>query len=665
MIEPIRHYALTAWPSVHDEEAMSSLELQARTAAKVNEAVEVINSQIEIINSELSRVPYLASMSVKQAIADGVIADQLNGELMDALRANLATLQRSIDQANARISSIVAQANPTDGNSELIDARLSSSNTLYATLGNHVRALGTGEALDDAIRPGVVKPQRIMAGNLGGDFEDRFTLREYVPLAGKWERTGYYDMDSLGYTEHSGYSITAKIPCEYGDTYFIKSYLYGPKVRPAVVFDAGGRALEVIGEPGRSNWDPVLQGVQVGHKDAAYISFVCGGSYLAQFTCQRASANPYPDALVAMAGRGYIHMHAKKRTDTVTDRAQIKAWFELPATRSADDLYMIPLQLFEAENVSDYTFRLFGSVNDASYDVALPESASGYKYSSAYGIRPVFKVPLETSEGVSITHVSIFVDILPINGDAYMDATIPPLYMHRITRDANPDPIPGTGYALHGALDTDTLNIVLPGSTGATPYRKKILGMGDSLMSGNTLRKSDSWFNLAAGARDMEHYNAAVNGLPVSGADGMATRIIAALAAMPAPDYFILQGGANDKRLNLPLAGFRQAIRDIVSAVRTASPRCKIILATNWRRTISANTLGLYDADYVAAMLEEAETLGVPCVNNYADGLNLLDPSTAAWADEGLASGGSSNIHFSRAANEAIATRYTREIENI
>lgn len=666
MINPINHFALTAWPSVHDEEAMTALELQARTTAKVNECIEIINQQVDIITAELAKVPELASKALDTAIKDGAISEQLNGELMDALRANLATLQKSIDATNDRISSIVGGGTATDGNVELIDARKPASGSPYTTLGDHVRAIETGEGLSDAVRPGVVKTGRIMSGNLGGDFAHRHIMRETVPMAGRWTENGYYEPDTLNYTEHSLYYVSDPIPCAYGDSFFLSSYVFDPNVFPAVVFDAGGRALEVIGEPGKSNWDANAHTVQVSHPDAAAISFVCGTGYVTKFLAARLTVNPYPDIYAAMQGSGYLHMHAKKRTDTVTDRAQIKVWFELPEGRKADDVYSIPIQLLESYNVHGITFRLFGAVSASSYEVALPETASGYTYSPFDALRPRFTVPFETGAGEKITHVALFVDFLPVNGEEYMEAYLPPMHMEMEgVTDYVPDMIPGTGYALHGNLDTDYLNIVRAGVIGSNTHNRKVLGIGDSLMSGNTLRKSDSWFNLAAGSHDMGHHNAAANGLPVAGADSMVTRAPAALAVMPDPDYCIIQGGANDKRLNVPIEDFKNGIRAIVDAVIASSPMCKILLATNWHRTTSANSLGLYDADYVAAMLEVAEEIALPCINNYANGLDLLNPSISAWADEGIVSTGTANIHFSREANKAIATRYIRELEKL
>lgn len=53
-IKPINHYSLSDPLSVYDEEAMTALELAARTAAKVNEAVDEVNTAVEKIPADIA-----------------------------------------------------------------------------------------------------------------------------------------------------------------------------------------------------------------------------------------------------------------------------------------------------------------------------------------------------------------------------------------------------------------------------------------------------------------------------------------------------------------------------------------------------------------------------------------------------------------------------------
>lgn len=653
-INPIKHFALTQWGSVHDEEALTALELQARTAAKVNEAVDIINKQIDIINAELDRVEGYAVAEVEDSIQDGTIRELLNDQLMGDVRRDISALDN-------RVNNIVANANSTDGNSELVDARVDNVGKTHTSLGAHVRALGNGSAFSDAVRPGTVKAGRIMAGMTGGDLRDKYTVREIIPMAGHWTgENGYVDMTSLDFVSHEGYRMTDLIPCKYGDTFILESTLFGPLVKPAVLYNANKEPVQVVGTPGQGSFTLVTDEVHVGRGDVAYVAFVCHSSYLADCLVQRVSMKEATDRDVYGSGKGYIHARAKKRTDTITDRAQVKVWFKLPADHTAERMYHIPMQLLRYTNLEGWTLRLFSAASNTTYADQLPTSASGYTFTTYGGIRPYFTVPTETTDGEPVSHVCLFVDLLPARPDEHINAYLCPMTMYWQGGSSE-----GDGYTLHGHLDTDTINRVWPGAASSALYEKRILGIGDSLMSGNTLRKYKSWFCLVAGARDMLHHNAAVNGRPVAGEDSMVSNIDTILEAFPAPDYAIIQGGANDLRLNVPVADFREGLHTLVEKVLASNPRCKILFATNWRRSAYVNPLGHNEADYVSAMLEEAEDMQIPVVNNYAAGVQLMEPLVAAWADEGLVSGGDANIHFSEAANVYIAPTYIKALEGI
>lgn len=654
MINPIRHFALTAFPSVHDEEALTALELQSRSAAKINECVRVINEQISVINTELNKLDEYTEAALDESIKDGRISDRLEGIMWENLRTSYAELTTRLD--NLVLSAAPAGTN----NAEIVDAR-SNGETLYPNLGAHTRALSNGSAFRDAVRPGTVRAGRLMAGMTGGDLRDKYTIRETIPLAGHWTgAAGYYDVDSLDFVGHDGYKMTDLIPCEYGDTFILQSYVYGGLVRPAVVFDRQGQALAVLGKPGPGNWDPVSDEVHVGIGSAAFIAFVCGSGYVSEFRAQRVSMKEATDRDIYSNGKGYIHARAKKRTDTITDRAQVKVWFKLPEDHTPNRIYHIPIQLLKYTNLANWTLRIFAAASDSTYEQQLSTSAAGYSFTTYGGLRPYFTVPLETSEGMPVTHVCLFVDLLPAREDDFINAYLCPLSMWW-----DGDSVSGEGYTLHGQAATDSLNVVWPGAASSPLYGKRIIGVGDSLMSGNTLKKEKTWFNLAAGSRDMVHYNAAVNGRAVGGTDGMAAHIAETLAAFPAPDYAIIQGGANDLRLNVPVNTFRAALRELVQTILEDNPRCKILFATNWKRSAYINPLGHDEDDYVSAMLEEAEALRIPVVNNYIQGINLTDPLTAAWADEGIISVGEANIHFSEAANEYIVPVYIKALEGI
>lgn len=655
MLNKISHYALTNHNTVYDEEALSSLELAARNAAKINEAVEVINQQISIIESEISKFEDYANAAVDEAIDNGTITKKLS----DIVWGDLKT---SYDELSKRIDNLVTGSGDEALTlPEIVDARQGYKQT-YDSIGQHLRAVANGNALSDAIRPGTVNAGRIMAGMFGGEVRDMYTIREIISLAGRWTDNGYVDSDTLEFVEHTGYSATNYIPCEYGDVFLIDTNIFGNKVRPAVVYDANLNVLDVLGAAGESNWDTVRSEVHVTKGNAAYIRFICGAGY--QSTCRvyRVAMKQSPDTLAAEMARGYLHMHAKNRTDTVTDRAQIKCWFPLPESHSGNMPCRVFLQLHNAENVRGWTVRIFNATSGATYDEAANGSAVGYEYDPAYGLAINFTAAGATTEGTPVNHVAFFIDLIAENAGQYMDATLPKVTLYYGT---NETPIQGVGYALHGALVTDSLNVVDPCAAASPLHKKRVLGLGDSLMRGNTLSIDKSWFNIMCGSVDADGYNAAVNGQSMSGTDSIASKVNTTLLNFPKPDYVIVQGGANDLRLSVPMATFRTALHTIVTALRTNNPRVKILFATNWQRSSYVNSQNLKESDYVEAMLEEAEAMNIPCVNNYADSLNLTDPVTAAWADEGIATGGEANIHFSVEANRYLAPAFRKELEGV
>lgn len=664
MIDPIRHYSLLTHVTVHDEEALTSLDLAGRTAGKVNEIVSEVNQQREELEQGLASIPDGIKGAIEELNEDGTLRELVNetlyrdinerlGETDSYIEGALIEIDKDLDDMDRRIGTLVASGTPTDGSSEVIDARIAADGSSYNSMGQHIRAIATGAALKDALRPGTIRHGRISAGMLMGALGQRYVIGEQWTTAGKWTGKGYVDPETLAITEHSSYQYTEPVPCEYGDTFRVFTGIYGNKIPAAIFYDADKRIVGTSpGDIGTSNWDPAFHYVQVD-RDAAYVSFQCGTPAIAEFRVLKYTPRLYPDPLEAMGGRGYIRANAYKRTDTVTDRAQIKMWFPITEGQS----FRFRVEPLLMKNVSGWTARYFAASDDKSYSRSLPESDTGRSYSASLAIASDVTIPEHTGEEQPFTHLAVFIDLIPINGDQRIDATIAPPTLY--TRSGNTyivnraEPL---NVSLHGAVDGDYIAVVPAGAMASACWRKTVTVEGDSLTRGNTLPKTASWFNIACSSRDMIYVNNAVNGQALSDIQDKDWTGL---------DYFVLQGGANDKRLGKTLEEFTARIKAIVGRVRAQSPQCKILLMTNWRRTTDANSLGLYDSDYVVAMLAAAEELGVLCINNYAHSLNLLDPAIAAWADEGIVSSGSANIHFSEAGNKWLAPRFLAALESL
>lgn len=664
MIDPIRHHVLLAHGSIHDEEALTSLELQARTTAKVNEIIGDVNQQRKQMEDGLASIPDQIGVALVKKEKDGSLAELVNdtlyknvndrlGEYAVDMQEAQAEMQRQVDSVNGRVNSIIVKNNPTDGNTEMIDARIHADGRVYPSLGAHIRALATGGAFMDALKPGTIRHGRISAGMLMGDLASRYVIGEQWTTAGRWTGSGYVDPDTLEVVAHSSYQFTEPAPCEYGDTFRVYTAIYGNKIPAAIFYDADKKIIGTSGGGiGQSDWVHRYHYVQVD-KAASYISFQCGTG-VADFRVLRYSPRMYPDPLEAMGGRGYIRCHAFNRTDTVTDRAQIKMWFPVEEGRS----YRFRVEPLIMKNCKGWSVRFFAASSDSAYDRQLAYSDHGRSYAASLAIATDLTIPEHTGEEQPFTHLAVFIDLMANNVNDRIDAIIAPPTLDTISGNSfiinrfEPQNV-----TLHGSIDGDYVANVPAGGMSSPCWRKRIMIHGDSLTRGNTLPKTSSWFNIACSSRDMEYWNDAENGQAIS---DMETNV-----DLYGLDYYVLQGGANDKRLNKPLEGFKAKIRELVSLARAQSPKVKILLMTNWRRTTDKNALGLYDSDYVAAMLEVAEELGVPCFNNYANSLNLLDPNIASWADEGLVSTGAANIHFSVEANKWLAPRFLAELERL
>ena len=84
MIEKkIGHYSLENAATVYDEEAMTALELAARTAAKVNEAIDDINDFEHNVLTDVA--PKLASEAVKKELASGDVAKAIEKKTGEAI----------------------------------------------------------------------------------------------------------------------------------------------------------------------------------------------------------------------------------------------------------------------------------------------------------------------------------------------------------------------------------------------------------------------------------------------------------------------------------------------------------------------------------------------------------------------------------------------------
>lgn len=212
---------------------------------------------------------------------------------------------------------------------------------------------------------------------------------------------------------------------------------------------------------------------------------------------------------------------------------------------------------------------------------------------------------------------------------------------------------------------------------------KTIVALGDSLFHGNKLGPAATWIALLAKKHNMTAYNYGINGNTVayrpdeSGKVPMCERY---KDMADGADYVVLLGGANDKRVHVPLGDedrrydrtyrdtktFCGALHELIAGLTAKYPKAKLLLMTNYDRWPSKNKLGLSDIDYVDAMLGVAAAWSIPCFDNYrASGISFQNPAQLPWIDEGIELGLEENHHFSHEAYEWLTNKYEHLLESL
>lgn len=188
-------------------------------------------------------------------------------------------------------------------------------------------------------------------------------------------------------------------------------------------------------------------------------------------------------------------------------------------------------------------------------------------------------------------------------------------------------------------------------------YGKSLTFFGDSLAYGNIIGQDAVWSHLLALKYNMTETNMGINGNTVATQTTETTNPSMQIrySSIPDSDYIVIIGGANDKRLNVPLDDYEFALGTIIDGVRMYHPKAKILFLTNYNRfPNSANTLGLNDIDYVESMINVCKEKGVKCFDNYHDsGVTFAD-----WFDEGVVQGTTANKHISREGYEWLLPIY-------
>lgn len=201
--------------------------------------------------------------------------------------------------------------------------------------------------------------------------------------------------------------------------------------------------------------------------------------------------------------------------------------------------------------------------------------------------------------------------------------------------------------------------------------KKIIVALGDSLFHGNKDCKGKTWLELLAARHNMTLYNHGQNGNTVAvqslEENKKPPMCIRYIDMEDGADYVVVIGGANDKRLHVPIGEddstdnttFCGALNVLITGLTAKYPKAKILFMTNYNRWMSKNNLGLSDIDYVEAMERVCHRYAIPCFNNYYNsGISFQNPAQSAWIDEGVVRGEAPNRHFSAEAYEWLMPKY-------
>ena len=204
-----------------------------------------------------------------------------------------------------------------------------------------------------------------------------------------------------------------------------------------------------------------------------------------------------------------------------------------------------------------------------------------------------------------------------------------------------------------------------------------MVALGDSLIYGNKLGRKATWVYKLGKLCNMQMYNYGINGntLAAQTKEEKNPPMCVRFADMEdGADYVVVLGGANDKRLSVPLGErdsrdiytFKGALNVLIEGLTKKYPKAKILFMTNYQRWEGENEIGLSEIDYVDAMKEICADWAIPCFDNYREGgLSFRNPAQSEWIDEGISLSIGRNCHFTKEAYEWLLPKYKALLESL
>jgi hypothetical protein len=637
-------------PSAYNDRAFSMVQKINTVIIKLNEIGAIANDTVSQWNTVMDWVENdgleaSALEKLQALIDDGTIGSLINDGLLADVNKNLGSkaTQSSVDVLSAQISSLVANAGNVSGNSELTDIRLDSYAKTWSTAGAQTRAQGDFASYTRSMTT------------------DYATIIPNVDASYNW----YYDKNTLVKTAHSGYAVTSMYDTQYNDEWLVTTYLSGPLVATAVMFDVNGVALGVLGAVGNNTTDPQTSLIRVNNPSCKKIAFQVNNSQRPSLLARK--KKPKSDTIETLKRtKGYYHLNAKPRTG-MSDRAQIKLTYDIGVNGTVKS-FNIPFEILN--NVSGVGYRLFGGLTPTSYEMSMDYYSQwiGEGTYSWITTGRDLPMPIDTASSNPTRYLQVFIDVMLSDVTKAGEIKVPKFKVN------GKDAISGI---INAGNTGDYFANVTAFAERSPLYQKSIGGMGDSLMNGSVTGNQITWLNKIGSKYDMNYYNYGDNGDTVANQTfdtAQPCMVNRYMNLAPNLDYLVLLGGANDRRCNVPLGTltstdkntFMGALNIIIDGWRQLYPKAHIVFMTNYNRAQGVvNTLGLTDLDYVNAMIQVCANKFVTCYDNYHNsGVNFYDPNLKVWMDEGIAMiDGTQNFHISDECYTWLMPKYEKLLE--
>lgn len=648
------YFSQKVLPAVYDD-SLSYYEILAKVVQQLNDIGTLTNSTVDTWNSVASWIEgegltEATAEEINARIADGTIEGLINDGILADIKTQLGDKASASEVATitAQMNTLIANSTATDGNAELIDSRLASGGRTYTSAGVHIRTIEDFQSY---------------GRTLGTDYGSITP----ITTSDATNSAGYYDYRTNVFYASSVYFTTVPTKCNYGDEYLVTTYISGPNTKVAMLLDANKAPLEMVGPAGNGFTDvPITALIRVDNPSAKFIVFT---GLAAQHTKTLIRKKmPKQDSIETQKRtKGYYRVIGKPRIG-MTDRAQLWLTFDIGANVNINPI-TIPFNI--VDNVSGMNYRLYSGLTVDTYEAVVEYYGSTFIGEGVYNYLVTerdLKTTPDPTTGADTRYLQVFIDVILVDKTKPGNVEIPKFKVNGL------DPIK---VRLLNPNATDRLNNVMPFAEHSPLYKKKIVGLGDSLMYGNVSGNSITWFNKLGSKYDMDYYNHGDNGNPLADNPGETnpSMVERYMNMEDNADYIVLEAGANDKRLNVPMGDndstdittFKGALNVTLDGLISRYPKGKILCMTNYNRYPGdVNTLGFSDWDYCQAMLDICRLKGIACFDNYHDsGLNWSNPVLYSWMDEGYVLNGTINTHISDEGYTWVMPKYEKALERL